>query len=727
MIRLALVLLAALPLVAQPKRLTFEAIYDPEKKVNYSGSVQSGFEWIDERTFVWPKKNDSGLFAGWTRFDAITGKEQPLFEPRRMQRALEAAGVDSKLAAEASAAEEMKFDPAKTSAVVQVAGDLWLYEIERDNATRLTRADGVEEEPAFSPDGRRVAFVRANDLYVVDLKGRERRITSDGSPRILNGKLDWLYQEEIYGRGKWRGYWWSPASTHLAFLRLDETNVPHYTIVDDIPYRPSVEVYPYPKAGDPNPGVSLRIASVDEGEPVAVDDPRLGNEVLIVDVSWDRHGRRVAYQLQDREQRWLELRSAALDGRSRTILRETTSAWVEPLGAPLWLRDGSFLWQSERSGFRHIYRYSTDGSLLRRITSGAWEVRDLLGVDEKNGVVWFAGTERSPIGLDLYRVRLDGSGLKRVSEAPGTHYATFNPSYSMYVDRWSDIRTPDQAWVHRGDGTLVQIVDINTVEGLRELVMPEPEFLQVKARDGFVMEAMILRPRGFDPAKKYPVYQFLYGGPHSQQVTNRWRGQSMLFNRLVADQGAIVWICDNRTSSGKGAASAWPVHRGLGELELRDVLDALDWLSAQPGVDGSRVLLHGWSYGGFMVTYAMTHSDRFAAGIAGAPVTDWRDYDSVYTERHLLLPKDNEDGYRRSSPRFAAKNLRGNLLLLHGTIDDNVHLQNTSQFAHELQKEGKPFEMMLLPRTRHSVTDKQTLAFMQKTVLDFVRRQLGLP
>jgi dipeptidyl-peptidase-4 len=248
--------------------------------------------------------------------------------------------------------------------------------------------------------------------------------------------------------------------------------------------------------------------------------------------------------------------------------------------------------------------------------------------------------------------------------------------------------------------------------------------MQVKTRDGFVLEALMLRPASFDPSKKYPVYQYLYAGPGAQQVLNEWRGQFMLFNQLVAQQGAIVWICDNRTASGKGAVSRWPVYRNFGELELRDTEDALAWLKSQPYVDGSRVLLNGWSYGGFMVLYAMTHSTSFSAGIAGGPVTDWRDYDSIYTERYMLMPQNNRDGYHKSSPRFAAKDLHGNLLLVHGTTDDNVHVQNTIQIAYELQQAGKLFEMMLLPASRHSVTDKKTLAFLQKTMLEFVRRRL---
>ncbi|HEX7829126.1 MAG TPA: prolyl oligopeptidase family serine peptidase, partial [Thermoanaerobaculia bacterium] len=248
----------------------------------------------------------------------------------------------------------------------------------------------------------------------------------------------------------------------------------------------------------------------------------------------------------------------------------------------------------------------------------------------------------------------------------------------------------------------------------------------VKTRDGFVMEAEMIRPTNFDPSKKYPVYQHVYGGPHAPQVRNVWGIPRTLFHRMIAQQGAIVWIVDNRSASGKGAVSAWTAYKNLGELELQDLEDGLTWLKAQPYIDGSRVMISGWSYGGFMTLYAMTHSKSWSAGIAGGSVADWRDYDSVYTERVMLEPRNNEEGYKKSAPLNAAKNLHGTLLLVHGTSDDNVHLQNTIQFAHELQQNGQMFEMMLLPRAKHTVTQKNTVYFNQKLVLNFTRKQLGL-
>jgi dipeptidyl-peptidase-4 len=278
--------------------------------------------------------------------------------------------------------------------------------------------------------------------------------------------------------------------------------------------------------------------------------------------------------------------------------------------------------------------------------------------------------------------------------------------------------------VHAADGRETRVVDRNAVPVAREFVWAKPELLTVKTRDGFEMDAMMIKPPDFDPSKRYPVYQFTYGGPQSPRVRNAWGGAEYLYHQYLAQHGVIIWVCDNRTASGKGVEATWPVYRNFGELELRDIEDGLDWLTRQPYVDASRIGIHGWSYGGFLTSYALTNSSRFAMGIAGGTVADWRNYDSVYTERFMGLPSDNPDGYRKSSPRWAAKNLHGALLLIHGAIDDNVHASNTIQFADELQKAQKPFRLMLYPRSRHGVTDPALVRHLRGLMADFVVEHL---
>ena len=539
--------------------------------------------------------------------------------------------------------------------------------------------------------------------------------------------MDWVYEEEIYGRGTKRAYWWSPDSSRVAFLRIDDTPVSTYVTLDDINYDPKVETWQYPRAGDPNPSVKLGVARAGGGTTDWIDLSKYGPEYLVVRVDWAPTGALI-YEVENRTQSWLDLNSANVASSPisiRTLLRETSSYWInsEDTTLPTWLKDGSFLWLSGRSGWSHAYHYAADGTLLKQVTTGRWELRTLHGVDDSNTWMYFSGTERSPIGSDIYRIRLDGTGLERLSKTPGTHDADFSRTFAYYIDTWSDISTPPQTRLHRNDGSEVRALRENRVTALAEYKLSTPEFLQVRTRDGFVMEAMMIKPPDFDPSRRYPVYQFTYGGPHAQQVRNAWNLQTM-YHQLLAQRGVIVWVCDNRTASGKGVESTWPVFKNFGELELRDIEDGISWLKQQPYVDGSRIGIHGWSYGGFMTTYALTHSTSFTMGIAGGTVADWRNYDTVYTERYMGTPQQNPDGYRSSSPRWAASNLHGSLLLIHGAIDDNVHISNTMQLVYELQKADKPFELMLYPKSRHGVTDPALVRHLRGLMFDFTIRHL---
>jgi dipeptidyl-peptidase 4 len=707
------------------KEITIENIFDPKHRVAFSGALQSGFVWLDDKTFTWPRTNEKGDVVEQAVIDTETGKKRVLFDAAKLEGAAKKiAGVSAEEAKRLTTGRNWNFSPNKKSVILTIGEDLYLYAFDADSVTRLTSAPGKEEEADFSPDGRFVSFVRDNDLYVVDVASqRELRLTTDGSENTLNGILDWVYQEEVYGRGNFRAYWWSPDSSRLAFMKLDERPVNRFAVVDHIPYRQTVESELYPKAGDPNPVARLFTVNASGGTPKEVStESYTSADFLIVSVEWSASNK-LTYQIQDREQTWLDLN--ILDGAApKRLIRETTKAWVEPSGNPEWLKDGSFLWLSERSGFKHLYHYAADGTLKKQVTNGPWEVRTLHGVDAANDWIYWSGTERSILGTDVYRVRLDGSGLQRLSETLGTHSANFNPSRTLYVDSWSDVQTPTQISLVRNDGTRVRVIDANEAPLLREYRTAKPEFLQVKTRDGFVMEAMIIKPPDFDPSKKYPVYQYTYAGPHAPIVRNGWGRSNYLWYQFIANHGIVVWACDNRSASGKGAESAWTSYQRVGEQELKDLEDGVKWLTSQPYIDGSRVMLDGWSFGGFMTSYALTHSKLWKAGIAGGSVVDWRDYDSIYTERIMRMPQNNPDGYKATSPRFAAKDLHGNLLLLHGAIDDNVHVQNTIQFAYELQKAGKQFRMMLYPKSRHGITDPALNTHMRNTMWGFIQENL---
>ena len=726
----ALVVLIAAPLAeAQQRLLTIDDIYDPATRVNFSGNSPVDVRWMDATHCLLPRAANGG--TSWIVVDAATASERTLFDAEKMEAALaRLPGVNQSDARRVARSRGIEFDPRYASALVTIGSDLYFYTLSTDTAVRLTTEAGDEDDASFSPNGALVAFVRANDLYTVEISSqREHRLTSDGSAKILNGVLDWVYEEEIYGRGDRAAYWWSPDSTALAFLRLDDTAVPNYITVDDIPYDQTIEKWDWPKAGDPNPIATLGVASAAGGSVNWIDLQRYpAADRLITSVGWTPDSGQVVYHVMNRIQTWLDLNFADRSGSQppRTLFREKSKASLDPgdYHPPTWLADGTFLWLSDTSGWRHLLHYRADGTLIKQVTSGKWEVRTLHGIDERGSWIYFSGTERSPIGGDVYRIRLDGSGLARVSKAAGMHSARFSPSFAYFVDTWNDISTPSQVWLRKNDGADVRAIDDNKVPVLKQYKLSKPEFVQVPARDGFVMEAMILRPPDFDPSRRYPVYQLTYGGPHSQQVRNAWRGSEGMYHQLLAQKGVIVWICDNRTASGKGAESVWPLYRNFGALELQDIEDCLSWLKRQPGVDGSRIGIHGWSYGGFMTSYALTHSTSFSMGIAGGTVSDWRNYDTVYTERYMGTPEDNPDGYRASSPRWAAKNLHGELLLIHGGVDDNVHVANTMQFAYELQKAQKPFRLMLYPKSRHGVTDPAQIHHLRAMMFNFILETL---
>ncbi len=712
------------PALAQNKLLTIDDIYDPARKINFSGTTPS-IRWLRDGTHYLltndAAKKDRPRIQ---KVNALTGEATAFFETAKMEAALSAlGGISAQDAKQLANRGSYDLNSNETAVLINFANDLFYYELGSDKALRVTNNPEEEVGETFSPNGRMIGFVRGNNIYVFDLAAQqERRLTTDGSPKILNGRLDWVYQEELYGRGNFEAYWWSPDSTMLAYLRLDEHPVHEFTVVDHIPYRQNLEVTPYPKAGDPNPTVQLGVVNAAGGSTRWMDTYKYQpSDLLIVRVSWTPDSKKVVYQAQNREQTFLDLIFAdARDGKSVTAFRDTTKAWVEVLDNPHWLKDGSFIWESERTGWHHLYHYGADGKLIRQVTDGKWELRSFNGIDEDQGLAVFTATEHSLIGVQPYRIKLDGTGLTRLTSMDGTHRVELSPNGKLFIDYWSDVNTPTQTRLYNNDGKMLRLIEENKVDALKQYKLGTAEFLEVKTRDGFSMPAMMIKPPDFDPKKKYPVVQYTYAGPHAPQVRDGWGGSTYMWHQMLAQKGYLIWVLDNRTASGVSAEATWPVYRNFGELELRDIEDGVAWLKSQPYVDGSRVAMWGWSYGGYMTAYALTHSKSFKAGISGAPVTDWRDYDTIYTERYMMTPQNNPDGYKKSSPVHAAKDLHGRLLLIHGAIDDNVHMQNTIQFVYELQKAGKQFELMVYPKSRHGVTDPALVKHLRQMMTDFI-------
>ena len=732
------ILTVCAPLLAQQKMLTLDEIYSTDSKVriNFNGNPPTGLRWMKDGVhYLWTKRppgseRQQGMATPQGQLilvNAMTGEEQPFFDASKMETAFSSLpGISTEQAKQIAHRGSYEMNSDATGALINFSNDLFYYRFGSDTAVRLTHNPDREEGEEFSPDGKLVSFVRNNNLYVVDVATQmERALTTDGSPTLLNGKLDWVYQEEVYGRGNFGAYWWSPDSSSLAYLKFDESHVKGFPVVDHIPYDQDLEDTKYPIAGEPNPVAKLGVVSAAGGATRWVNDYKYqGGEFLITRVGWTPESKKLVYEIQDREQTWLDLNIAGSPDAPQTLIHETSKAWVEVSELPTWLKDGSFLWESERTGWKHLYHYSADGKLIAPVTSGEWEIRRFFGVDEDNGLIYFSSNEYSQIGNQAYRVTLDGTGRTRITQGDGSHTPNFNPKFTLYIDSWSDANTPLQVRLYKAEGTLVRVIDENKVEKLKEYRLSRWEFFKVKTHDGFEMEAQMLKPPDFDAKKKYPVMSYTYSGPHAPSVHDAWGGPTNMWYQMLAQKGYIIWICDNRTASGKGAQSVWPSYLNFGELELRDLEDGVASLRKQPYVDGSRIGLWGWSFGGFMTSYTLTHSTSFKIGIAGGSVTDWRDYDSIYTERYMRMPQNNIEGYQKTAPRSAAKDLHGRLLLIHGTIDDNVHMANTIQFIYELEKAGKQFDLMLYPKSRHGVVDPALVRHMREMMTDFILKNL---
>lgn len=724
---LALLFFAVPALLAQGGKLSLEALYHPTRKVDYLPAPPR-YAWLpgDQLLETRVEKGQATL----TRVDARSGERKPFLGADAVADALVKQGAPE---AEAKRAlMRPAWNEAMDAFVASLGGDFYLVRIQPLEARRLTRDGRPKDEPLFSPDGKKVAFLRANDLHALELEsGVEIRLTRDGAEERLNGRLDWVYEEEIYDRGNKRAFWWSPDSRMLAFLQLDISKVPTHVLMDDRSQPQKQVPLRYPKAGDPNP--VARLGRVDlQGTLAWMENPYPGQETLIVQVGWDPKNRLVA-AFQDRIQSWLELwRFQGTKGAS--LLREQGKAWQDRLPLPRFLKDGSFLWLSDRSGFRHAYRHAEDGALLRQVTEGPWDVREIHGVEEpakpkdaKKALLLFSGTERGPLGLDLYSVALEGKApnarLERLSARAGTHQVKFGKSLDLYLDQWSDATTPPTTAVLAREGKKLLDLGGGASPAYAQLALGTVKFVQLKARDGAPLEGMLTLPPGFDSSLKYPVVQPVYGGPHAPTVRNAF-GRGNLLSHFLAQQGYVVFAVDPRSASNHGSTSAHAAHRRLGEQELADLEDSVAWLGQQGWADLGRVAIMGTSYGGFMSAFALTHSTKWKVGVAGAPVTDWHLYDSVYTERYMGLPKDNPEGYARTSVLKAADRLQGRLLLLHGTLDDNVHPQHSIQALDAFQKAGKAVEFALVPGAAHGPrAPDQTWAWYRK-IWEFLKGSL---
>jgi dipeptidyl-peptidase-4 len=595
----------------------------------------------------------------------------------------------------------------------------WLDMKLQTGRTLVSGKAGIAD-PKISPDGRYVSFVREHNLWLVGVAdGHERAVTQGGTEEIRKGELDWVYPEELDIK---TAYWWSPDSSAIAYLEMDERKVTQYPLVDFSSPNGEAEMERYPVAGGANPIVRVFMASLSGGVEPRAMDTGAETDIYIPRVSWLTDSKYLAIQRLNRTQTTLDVLIAdTTTGKTRTALSENDANWINVSDDLYFLKDGKrFLWSSERSGYRHLYLYDVGGRQLAQLTKGDWEVAAVDGVDEAKGLVYFTATEKSPLERQLYRVALDGSSFARLTKEDGTHTAVLAPNASAFIDTFSSTDVPTRQDLYRADGSRIATINENKVAELADYYLSPVEFVTVKTRDGVQLNASIIKPPDFHPQKKYPVLVYTYGGPHSQVIRNAWGGATFLWHQLMVQKGYIIFSVDNRGSAGRGHAFETPLHFRLGAQELSDQRDGVQYLKSLPYVDANRIGIWGWSYGGHMTLHAMFEAgDDFKAGFAGGPVTDWRYYDSIYTERYLGLPEKNEKGYQDSSPVKYTAQLKGKLLIAHGTGDDNVHFANTLSVINDLIEAGKYVEVLAFPGRGHGVSDPPARRVLMQRVTQF--------
>ncbi|MBW3616599.1 MAG: DPP IV N-terminal domain-containing protein [Proteobacteria bacterium] len=612
--------------------------------------------------------------------------------------------------------------------LVPLDGDLWLHEQAGRRTRRLTETPGDEIDSKVSPRGRFVSYVRDQNLYIRPVDGgRERALTTGGKGTLSWAVAEFINQEEF---NRFTGYWWSPDESRIALTRVDESGV------DVIPrseisaegVTTTVEQR-YPRAGRPNAVVELYVQQVANGRRVKVD---LGPnpDIYLVRVDWSKDGRTLYAQRLNRAQTRLDL--LAVDpatGRSRVVLSETLPQWVDVTDDFKPLADGSFLWTSEVSGYKHIQHRAADGRLLRTVTSGEWPVDAILAVDEPRRRVFFAASKDTPIERRVYAVSYAQPGEPEAL-TPGRRWsgAEFARSGKAFTATWSDPTTPPRTGLYAADGSLLRWIEENPVNAAHPWApwagaFPDPQYGQLVAADGQRLQYMLLKPRGFDPNLRYPAIVNVYGGPASQLVRQAWIRPEY---RLWQEAGYVVYVLDNRGTPNRSVAFERAIHRGFGTVEVDDQLLGARFLQTLSYVDPARVGVYGWSQGGFMTLMMMTAPNSpFAAGMAGASPTEWGLYDTAYTERYMLTPQANRAGYAASDVIPRLDRIRpDSLLLMHGMADDNVLLSNTTRVMGALQARSTPFELMLYPGQRHGIRGKALQLHQWRTWSDFFDRRL---
>lgn len=603
----------------------------------------------------------------------------------------------------------------------------YIYDFKTKKITPLSKGT-KQMYPSFSPDGSKIAFVRDNNIFIKDLKsGKELTVTTTGKQnRIINGATDWVYEEEFSFD---KAMFWNRNGEKLAYYEFDETNVPEFTLImyGGALY-PGEYKYKYPKAGETNSNVSIYVYDVKASKNVKMET---GNDTdqYIPRVKWTQDPAVLSIQRMNRHQNKLELLFAdAASGKTKVVLKEENNTYIDISDNLTFLADGkSFIWTSELEGYNHIYHYDINGKLIKKITSGSWDVDEMQGVDEQKKLIYFTSAENGATDRDLFVVKIDGSGKRKLSQKNGTNKVAFSNGLKYFLNTHSDANTPYFVSLHASDGKQIRVLQDNKklIDTLAHYKMSKKEFFKFKTSEGVELNGWMIKPADFDQNKKYPMFMTVYGGPGHNTVNNSWEAQNYLWHEMIAQKGYIVVSVDNRGTGYRGEKFKKSTYKQLGKLETIDQIEAAKYFQSLPYVDRNRIGIEGWSFGGYLTSLCATKApDLFKMAIAIAPVTNWKFYDSIYTERFLQTPKENPEGYEENSPINFVKNLKCKYMLVHGSADDNVHVQNTMEMINALVKANKQFDLFVYPDKNHGIYGGLTRLHLFTKMTDFITENL---
>lgn len=717
--------------LTQHKELAVEDIFT---KKEFYGESLSGVKWLGNgKKFSFLGYDDESRTRSIYLHDVETGKEEILIKGSSLILTDNTNSTDGEIQQNLLLIRNYYWSPDENyilftgvlpARTVKSGGDFIVYSLNE----RKIILSVISEEPQvnikFSPDSKKIGFVRNNNLFTIDIKTKkETQLTFDGSDVILNGVFDWVYEEEFSIIEGWE---WSSDNRNIAFWRLDQSKVPEFNIINWDSLYPQVTTMRYPKPGFPNSLVNIGVVDINTQKTTWMD---IGSEtdIYIPRIKFTGNPKLLSIQKLNRLQNKLDLLFADIStGNSKLILSESDSAWVEVYDDLHFLKGkNQFVWSSDRDNFHHLYLFDYEGNLIKQITKGDWEVIKLASVDAENQKIYYISNEGGVIYTNLFCINFDGSGKRKITPEKGEHKIDYSPSNNYFIDYYSNPAQLKITSLRDSEGNLIRNLKVPDMSFYEEYNLSAPEFFSFTTSDGVELNAEIIKPINFDESQKYPVLIYAYGGPGSQLVEYSWGGSDYLWHQLLNQKGYIIFMLDNRGTGGRGKKFQTTVYKNLGYWEVNDMVEGAKYLASLPFVDEDRIGIWGWSYGGYLSSLSlMKAADYFKTAIAVAPVTHWKFYDTIYSERFMQTPALNPEGYENSAPINFADKLKGNLLLVHGTGDDNVHFQNSVELMNKLIEENKQFRTMFYPGRDHSISTMNSLIHLYKLMTEYILENL---